>query len=371
MAESPNTPLRLAENRLLSLDFFRGFTMFLLIAEGTRLFGHMVDPSLKGTWIYSLGQQFHHHPWNGLRFWDLVQPFFMFIVGVAIPFSVAKRMQRGDSESQILRHTVQRSLVLLFLGVMLASIGRGQFTFLFQNVLAQLSVTYLIATLLMRRSALTQLIVSVSLIVLSDLLYRFFPVAGYDFPFEADKNFGSYVDMLLSGELSRGHWVSFNAIPTTAHTIWGVLAGQLLMSDRKWGQKLKLLLVAGLIGVIAGYSLNPFIPIIKRICTSSFVLVSGGWAVLALAFSFWLIDVKGTGKWPRFFAIVGMNSLFIYLFAQIGGEGLLARISMPFTHLLFSWSGESIAQIANGFAAWMLLWYLCYWLYRRKVFIKI
>ena len=295
----------------------------------------------------------------------------MFIAGVAIPLSVNKRMQRGDSYARILRHTFIRSLALLFFGVMLVSIGRGEVTLRFQNVLAQLSFTYLVATLLMRRSVSTQLIVSVSLIILSDLIYRIFPVAGYNFPFEPDKNFGAYVDMLISGQLSSGHWVSFNAIPTTAHTMWGVLAGQLLMSDREWVQKLKILIVAGLICLVIGYSLSPFIPIIKRICTSTFVLVSGGWCILSLAFSFWLIDIKGTGNWPRFFAIVGSNSLFIYLFTHVGGADMLYRISMPISRLLFSLMGDSTVLIINGFVTWFLLWYLCYWLYRRKIFIKV
>jgi predicted acyltransferase len=358
-------------DRLMSLDFFRGFTMFLLIAEGTKLFKQMVTPELEGTLLFSFGQQFHHHAWNGLHFWDLVQPFFMFIVGVAIPLSVAKRMQRGDSYADILKHAGIRSITLLILGVMIPSIARGEITLRFQNVLAQLSVTYMIAIVLMRRSTSTQVIVSLSLILITDLLYRFFPVAGYNQPFEPDKNFGAFIDMMLSGQLSSGHWVSFNAIPTTAHTIWGVLAGQLLMSDRKYLQKLKILIVAGVICLIAGYSLDPVIPIIKRICTSSFIFASGGWCLLALAFSYWLIDIKGTGKWPRFFAIVGMNPLFIYMFAQVGGSALLYRISMPISHFMLSWAGERSVLIVNGMLTWGLLWYICYWLYKRKIFIRI
>ena len=363
--------MKTLDDRLLSLDFFRGFTMFLLIAEGTPLFRHMVDPSLNGTLVHAIGTQFHHHPWNGLRLWDLVQPFFMFIVGVAIPFSVAKRMKGGDDFSQVLRHAALRSLLLLFLGVTLASIGPGEITFQFQNVLAQLSVTYLVAVLLMRFPVSTQLIVSFALILLSYSLYRFCTITGYDHPFVADRNFGAYVDMLISGKLSGGHWVSFNAIPTTAHTIWGVLAGQLLMSDRPGGQKIKFLVLAGLIGVVVGYALDPYVPIIKRICTSSFVIVSGGWCLLALAFSHWLIDLKGTGNWPKVFVVVGMNPLFIYLFAQVGGGKLIQRLPKPFVHQLFSWAGETCVAIVNGFATWFLLWFLCYWLYRRRIFLKI
>lgn len=359
------------EGRLLSLDFFRGITMFLLIAEGTSLFSHMIDPALKGTIINAIGSQFHHHPWNGLRFWDLIQPFFMFIVGVALPFSFAKRLGRGDRYSHILRHAIVRALLLLLFGWMLYCIGPGRITFRFQNVLAQLSFTYLVAFLMMRRSVQTQLILTFLLLIVTELVYRFFPIAGFNQPFVPDHNFGSYVDLFLSGELSKGHWVSFNAVPTTAHTMWGVLAGQLLMSDRTHGQKIKILAIAGLIGVVVGYTLNPLSPIIKRICTSSFVIVSGGWCLLALDFSYWLIDVKKIQKWAKYFAIVGMNSIFIYLFTHTGGSDLLYRIAKPFTTGLFAWTGELYAKIITSLVVLGFLWYICYWLYKRKIFIKI
>ena len=140
------------EGRLLSVDFFRGFTMFLLIGEFTGLFQTMVDPAFKGTIVDFIGTQFHHHPWHGMRFWDLVQPFFMFIVGVAIPLSVSKRIKRGDSYNQMLKHAILRSFLLLLFGWALYCIGPGRITFRFQNVLAQLSVTYIVAFLMMNRS---------------------------------------------------------------------------------------------------------------------------------------------------------------------------------------------------------------------------
>lgn len=359
------------ENRLLSLDFFRGLTMFLLIAGTTKLFKHMVDPSLEGTVIFMIGQQFQHAQWEGLRFWDLVQPFFMFIAGVAIPLSVKKRTDKGASRGQILKHTCMRSLALLFFGIMLVSIGAGEITLRYQNVLCQLAFTYLVTMLLIRRSVTTQIIVSISVIFLSDLTYQLFPVGGFNLPYVADQNFGAWVDMLISGQFSSGHWVSFNAIPTTAHTMWGALAGALIISDRAWQQKLKILIGAGLVLLVIGYGLSPFIPIIKRICTSTFVLTSGGWCLITLAISYWLIDIKGTGNWPRFFAIVGSNSLFIYLFAHVGGSDLIYRIVLPISRLLFSWISETAALVTNGLATWLLLWYLCYWLFKRKIFIKV
>ncbi len=357
-------------DRLYSLDFFRGFTMFLLVAEFTSLFSIMVSPELEGSIIHTIGEQlFHHHPWHGLRFWDLIQPFFMFIVGVAIPYSYANRIKKGQTHNQIFRHTIKRSLMLLLIGWALYY-NSSDSPFHFQNVIAQLSVTYLLAFLVMNKSVRTQIIFSLSLLVITDLLYRFFPVEGFNHPFVPSENFGTWLDIQYGGE-SGGHWASFNAIPTTAHTIWGVLAGQLLMSSKKASQKLKILIIAGVIGVVAGYALDPFVPIIKRICTSSFVLASGGWTLLALAFSYWLIDIKKQKNWSLFFAIVGLNPLFIYLFGHIGGAGLIEKAIKPFTFTLFGWAGELTANLFTSLLVLYLMWYICYWLYKRKIFIRI
>jgi predicted acyltransferase len=360
-----------AEDRLVSLDFFRGFTMFLLIAEWTVLFKFMVDPSLKGTFLYFIGEQFHHHPWHGLRFWDLVQPYFMFIVGVAIPFSVAKRTSRGDSAAEIRNHAIRRAIILLLLGWALYCIGPGYITFRFQNVLSQLSVTYLVAFFLMKKPLKTQFIISIAILVVVETIYRTFPVAGFDQPFTPDKNFGAWFDLLISGELSGGHWVSFNALPTAAHTIWGVMAGRWLMSDKSPMEKLKILIIFGVIGVICGFALDYVTPIIKRISTSSFVIYSGGWTVLTLAFSYWLIDIKKIQKWAKFLIIVGMNPLFIYLFAHVGGAKLVQTVVKPFTFGLFGWMGTLTADILTGFVVWFGLWYITYWMYKKKIFIRI
>lgn len=360
-----------AKDRLISLDFFRGLTMFLLIGESTHLYSLLRDPALTGTVLGAIGTQLEHHPWNGLRFWDLIQPFFMFIVGVAMPFSFARRWEKGDSWAQTLKHALFRSALLFLFGWGLYCVSPGRITFELWNVLTQLSFTYLVAFLLMRKPARVQIAFSFALILISELLYRFWSVAGFDQPFQPDLGFGAWVDLHLMGKLSRGHWVAFNAVPTTAHTMWGVLAGQVLKSGRLPFERIKVLVVAGAIGVIAGYAMDPLTPIIKRICTSSFVIVSGGWCLLALAFSYWVIDVKGIRRWSIFFNIVGMNSLFIYLFTNTGGDAWLNKIIKPFTMGLFSWAGELNAKIVTSLAVWGMLWSLCYWLYKKRVFIRI
>lgn len=363
-------PLSL-EGRLMSLDVFRGLTMFFLIGEATYLYDLLIDPSLGVPIIRAIGLQFHHHPWNGLRFWDLIQPFFMFIVGVAMPFSFARRRERGDSWRATFRHALRRSLVLLFLGWAVYCIGPGRLTFELWNVLAQLSVTYFIAFLMMRRSTNQQIAFTLGLLLLTEILYRFWPVAGFNQPFVPDHNFGSWVDMQLMGKLSAGHWVAFNAVPTTAHTMWGVLAGELLRSSRSSTTKIRTLVLAGLIGIALGFALNPITPIIKRICTSSFVISSGGFCLLALALSYWLVDVRRLRRGAKFFAVVGMNPIFIYLFTETGGARWLDRIARPFTIGLFSWTGKMPAEIVTSLAVWAMLWSMCFWLYKRNILIKI
>ncbi|HEY2930261.1 MAG TPA: DUF5009 domain-containing protein [Acidobacteriota bacterium] len=369
-AETKPSPFA-GPSRLMSIDVFRGFTMFFLVGEATGIYDLLVSPQLNGTLVSAIATQFHHHPWNGLRFWDLIQPFFMFIVGAAMPFSIGRRLERGDTWAETFRHVLLRSFLLLLFGWALYCIGPGRLTFELWNVLAQLSFTYLVAFLMMRKSPQAQIGFTLALLVITELAYRLFPVPGFNQPFVPDHNFGSYVDLLLMHKLSRGHWVAFNAVPTTAHTMWGVLAGQVLRSTRSPGQKIKILAAGGLIGVIAGYALNPVTPIIKRICTSSFVIVSGGWCLLALAFSYWLVDVKKVQSWPKFFAFVGMNSLFIYLLTETGGSEWLEHIVKPFSQGFFVWTGELPARIITSLVVWGLLWSICYWLHRRKIFIRI
>jgi predicted acyltransferase len=365
-----------ASSRLLSLDFFRGITMFLLVAEGTALWSVLVKEPIAGSFLEPFFQQFHHHPWNGLQFWDLIQPFFMFIVGVAMPFSYAKRIKMGEPKSKITRHIIQRCVILLAFGVGLHCGYNKKLVWELWNVLSQLSVTIIIAYFLMQYKWSVQVAVSIGLLILTEIAYRTFPLEGYNQPFVKDHNFGSWMDMVLMGKINNGGgWVAINFIPTAAHTIWGVVAGQLLMSEKTQHQKVKLIAVAGIIALAAGYLLDwtSVTPIIKRICTSSFVLASGGWALLALAFSYWVIDIKKNNRWVFPFAVVGMNSIFIYMFSNtVGGQWFNGFIAI-FTDGVLSWFGASafIMKLTASLAVLALEWLLCYYLYLKKIFFRI
>ena len=357
--------------RLQSLDFFRGFTMFLLIAEFAGIFHHLRNPELEGSFLYWLGMQLDHVEWEGLSFWDNIQPFFMFIVGVAMPLSFSRRGVAGENESQIKWHVYKRAFLLLVLGWALYCIDPGRIVFRFQNVLAQLAVTYVIAYWLMRSSMVVQLMSSFGLLVFTEILYRTFPISGFDQAFVPGQNFGAWFNILIAGEEDGGHWAMFNAVPTAAHTIWGVLTGQLLLGDKSEKEILKWLLFSGLILVVIGIGLSFYTPIIKRISTSSFVIVSGGISMLAFAFCYWVYDVLNKKRLLWFFSIVGLNPLFIYLFAHVGGAELLHKIFTPFVGIFIHYMPEWLGGILSGLVVLTALWYLCYWLYKRKIFIRI
>jgi predicted acyltransferase len=221
-----------------------------------------------------------------------------------------------------------------------------------------------------------QIMTSLGLLLLTEILYRTFSLEGYNQPFVKDHNFGSWTDMLLMGKINNGGgWVTINFLPTAAHTIWGVVAGQWLRSEKPQMQKVKLLVVSGVLALAAGYFLDwtSITPIIKRIATSSFVFASGGWALLLLAFCYLVIDVKKINGMVFPFTVVGMNSIFIYLFFNTIGEQWLNGFVSIFTNGVLTWLGSSefIMSLITSLTILLLEWLLCYYLYLKKIFFRI
>lgn len=359
--------------RLKSLDVFRGITMFLLIAEAALVYEALGEYLGHDSWLYPIVLQFHHHPWNGLRFWDLIQPFFMFIVGVSMPFSAASRSKKGDSERLIGLHILKRCAILLFLGTTLHHIYNDRLVWELWNVLSQLSFTILVAFFLMKYPIPVQLVGSLTLLLLTEILYRMYDPGA---PFVKDQNFGSWMDLMLMGKINDGGgWVTINCLPTAAHTIWGVICGQLLMSRREHVSNLRGFVVWGAIAIIIGYGLDWFsvTPIVKRIATTSFVLASGGWCLLVLAFLFWLVDLKKINRWTFPFTVVGMNSIFIYMFSETVGKEWVAQTVLILTEGIVSpFDFQVLAvMLLNSLLVLLVFWYLCYIFYRKEIFIKI
>ena len=358
--------------RLFSLDVFRGLTMFLLIAEAAGFHHNFSELAKDNSFFSILAEQLHHHPWNGLRFWDLIQPFFMFIVGVAMPFSLRKRLASGTRKAAT-QHIIKRCFLLFAFGVLLHCVYRHALVWELWNVLVQLAFTILIAYAIMNYSHKTQILVSVGLLLLTEVLYRVYNPSD---PFNQGQSFGSFMDMILMGKVNGGYWVTINFIPTAAHTIWGVVCGQRLLSNKSGAEKLKPFILYGALLLVAGYALDilNITPIIKRIATSSFTLASGGWAILVLALFYWWIDIKGNHKkWLRIFSVVGTNSILIYLLAETVGVQWFRDFGKIFTSGLLSPFGmsESLIMVINSLFVLFMFWYITYFLDKKKVYFKI
>ena len=359
--------------RLLSIDVYRGSIMVLLMLESTGLYDHLVAFS-EGSFLYSFFIQFTHHPWNGLRFWDLIQPGFMFIAGTAMALSLHKQKLAGINWTQSLAKTAKRSGWLFFWGVLDYAVRSNGLSFELWDVLTQLSFTLFVAFLIFEWSIQSQILFSIGLLVITELLYRFSGIAGFNQPFVDQHNLGNYMDLLLMNKISSGGWVAINCLPTAAHTIWGVVAGKILLGDWNQKKKVTVFLTAGVACLALGYLMDETLtPIIKRIATSSFVIASGGWCLIGLAFFYWWIDVKlHVTNW-HFITVVGMNSIFIYLFFEIvGGRwfngyisaivgGLLALIHLP----------DPLILLLSSLAIFFLEWYMCQFLWRKKIFFKL
>lgn len=360
-------------NRLASLDFLRGLTMVFLTLESTRLMEHLV-PVTDGTWAPPLLNQFFHHPWHGLRFWDLVQPTFMFVAGVALAFSVKKQRQT-KSWNQAFVKTLKRCGWLFFWGVLDYAVRKTGLSFELWDVLTQLSFTTLVAFLIMQWPSAAQLVVSILCLLIPELLYRYTHIPGFDQPFTDQHNFGNYVDLLLMNKINPDGWVAINCISTSAHTIWGVLAGQLLMSDKSYLQKLKWLLMSGLILLVTGFGLDwlNITPIIKRIATSSFVLASGGYCLLFLAICYAWVDVLNHRKRLFFFNLFALNSIFIYLFFEIVGHRWFTGYVLAITDGVFGILHVPAlpAAVLGSLVVFALETGILYFLYRKKIFFKL
>lgn len=372
--QNPLSGQKILKERLLSLDVMRGLIMILLAGESCLLYVSMQNLTEKSSFVLVV-DQFFHHPWNGLHFWDLVQPAFMMMAGSALYISWYHKTQKGISWSGNFRHVAIRCFKLFLFGVALHCVYAGQLVWELWNVLVQLSITTVIAYLIIRKSAVFQIIFSVFLLLLTEIAYRNVLVTGFDQPFTEHHNFGAYVDTLLMGKINSDGWVTINFIPTAVHTIIGVLAGKVLISRISASGKIKSLLVPGVLCLILGFGLDlsGITPIIKRISTTSFILASAGWVLLLMAFLYWLTDIRKVNKHVWIFVVVGMNSIFIYLFFEtIGIQWLNPTVAIFIKGLLNITSVNShIQSLFTAGVTLILEWYLCYWLYKRKIFFKL
>ncbi len=228
--QTPTAPAQAATTapqRYLALDAYRGFIMFILVSGGFGL-AALARKRPEFTWIAG---EFDHKPWEWIAFWDLIQPAFMFMVGVAMPFALAIRAARGATSGQLLWHVTVRSLRLILMSQILMAISSGHLRFQLINVLAQIGLTYFLCYLIMQVEFKWQAAIAAGLLIGHWALFVDFP--GTEGPFlSKTTNIGAEIDKFVFGKMNPGYWTNLNFVTSTVTTLFGVWTGQLLQSPR-------------------------------------------------------------------------------------------------------------------------------------------
>ena len=366
---APTSPNRL--ERLVSLDALRGFDMFWITGGTAILLG--LGKVIHRPFFDRFLEQFDHVPWQGLHFYDLIWPLFMFIMGAAIPLSIARRRAKGDSDRSLLLHAIWRAIFMFCLG----TITQGNLL-LFDwskfrpcySVLHGLAAGYLIATLAAVKVKAKWHVPTIAAFLLTYwALVMLVPAPGVGAGVLTPQgNLPTYVDQLVLGHLHYGENTWFlSYLGFGSSVLLGVLAGQILMTDRTPRNKIYRLLIAGAISLVGGLIWSLSFPVIKLMWTSSYVLVSGGLSFMALALFYWIIDVLGCKKWALGFTVIGMNSIAVYFATQV----------FSFRHVGNIFVGHLLPRIGRwdnlveASAAFAVVWLILYWMYRQNQFIRI
>jgi predicted acyltransferase len=340
---------------------------------------HSLAVLTKWTLFIWLGTQMEHVEWNGFRFYDNIFPLFLFIAGVSMPFSLTKRINQGDSKAKLYRHIITRGLMLVLLGC----IYNGLLSFDFENqryasVLGRIGLAWMFAAIIFINTKLRgQIIWFVSILIGYWAIMMLVPVPGYGAGnLSMEGSLVGYIDrLLLPGRLYltvHDPEGILSTIPAIATALLGVFTGRFLRLNKDDLVPMKkgiTLLIAGLAFISAGWIWNFVFPVNKNLWTSSFVLVSGGWSLVFLSIFYIIIDVWKLQKWAFFFVVIGLNPITIYL-CQAGMIDFQSTSNYFFGGILGklteNWQHFCGAVIFVGIS-----WLFLYFLYRKKVFLKV
>jgi len=336
--------------------------MLLLISHGFGLYDAFRNNS-SASWIAS---QFDHAEWVGCTFWDLIQPAFTFIVGVAMPLSLARRQKEGSSRSGLFRHVLWRAFVLITLSNVLSNWNSSPPVLQLINVLCQIAFAYVICFAIMQLKFAWQVVAALGLMTLHMGLFFAFP--GPAGPFDPSGNIGAVIDRALLGYNYSGNYTTINFLGNAITVLFGVWTGMLMSSNRTHLERIKVLGVSAACCFALGIILQSWIPMVKRLWTPSFTFLSAGWVLLALLAIYWMVEMKGWKRWTFPAVVIGTNCIFIYSFSQVL-RGWLSRGVGSFTGQF--WFLGPYGAIPHSLLVTAAMWYLCYWLYQRKIFFKI
>lgn len=386
--------------RLTSIDAYRGFVMLLMMGEVLEFCRVSAALPASGFWKFLCAQQ-SHVEWIGCSLHDLIQPSFSFLVGVALPFSLARRSAAAQSQWQRTLHVLWRAGLLVLLGVFLRSIGKAETYWTFEDTLTQIGLGYGFLYLLTKKSGRVQWIALAILLIGYWLAFTLYPLPGPDFDWSKvgvpadwphqlagfsahwDKNsnlawaFDTWFLNLFPRETpfeyNEGGYATLSFIPTLGTMILGLIAGRTICSQRVAWAKVKWLALAGCLGLVAGAGLSwlGVCPIVKRIWTPSWVLFSGGWCLLIFAGFYLVIELLSCKRWAVPLVVIGMNSIAAYLIAHLTVSFISESLTTHIGQNPFRGCGPMYAPLLEGGLVLLIQWLILFWMYRRKLFLRV
>ena len=386
--------------RLVALDAYRGLVLALMMGEALHFCGVSAAFPASALWAFLCHHQ-SHVDWVGCSLHDLIQPGFSFLVGAALPFSLAARAGRGQSRGAMIAHAFRRALILVVLGIFLRSLGHPQTRFTFEDTLTQIGLGYGFLFLLGLRPRRDQWIALALLLVVFWAAFALYPAPGPGFAWESvgvpsdwpqlmtgfaahwnkNENFSAQFDRWFLNYFPReqpfvfngGGYQTLSFIPTLGTMILGLLAGGVLRGDRAPRQKLAWLVTAGVAFLASGWLLGALgvCPIVKRIWTPSFTLFSGGWCFLFTAVFYALTDLRGRARWAFPLTVLGMNSIAAYCMNWVLVEPAAEALVRHLGRAPFLVVGPAFERTLVGAAALLVVWLILLWMHRRRIFIRI
>lgn len=400
VAEPVRAGSSIVPGRLTSLDAYRGFVMLLMMGEVLE-FCHVAAARPDNTFWKFLCHHQSHVEWIGCSLHDLIQPSFSFLVGVALPFSLARRVIDGQPGWRRTLHAFGRALVLVLLGVFLRSIGRTQTNWTFEDTLTQIGLGYGFLYLLALRSVRVQWLALAIILLGYELAFALYPLPGDGFDWSKagvspdwphqltgfaahwnkNSNLAWAFDTWFLNLFPREHpfthngggYATLSFIPTLGTMILGLIAGGVLRSQRGPWEKVIWLAIGGVVGLAAGAGLNwlGVCPVVKRIWTPSWTLFSGGWCFLLLSGFYVLIELWGRRRWSFPLVVVGMNSIAAYCIAHLFDRFIAGSVATHLGSGVFRFLGEAYEPLVKGALVLLTMWGLLFWMYRRKLFLRI
>ncbi len=386
--------------RLFSLDAYRGFVMFLMMAEVLRLHRVAMAKPESAFWKFLAYHQTHVE-WIGCSLHDLIQPSFSFLVGVALPFSIAARINRGQARGSMVLHAFWRGLILILLGVFLRSVGRTQTYWTFEDTLTQIGLGYPFLFLLGLRSMRAQWIAFIAILIGYWAAFALYPLPGPSFDYtlvgvpkdwphlmtgfaahwNKNSNFAWAFDTWFLNLFSRekpfvfngGGYATLSFIPTLATMLLGLIGGEILRSGRAPQAKAKWLALAGITGLGLGtfFGFAEVCPVVKKIWTPSWVVFSGGWCFLLMAAFYLVLDLFNFKRWAFPLVVIGTNSIAAYLMAHLFEDFIFKTLRTHFGKNTFKLFGDAYEPLLLGSGVLAVLWLILFWMYRRKIFLKV